>query len=192
MPSAGIAVCGSVSRLAVGNPSARPRCWPRTTTPSTRCGRPRSRAAAATSPAASSSLIPLEEIRHAVVGQQRHALGGEVVLLAELGQQRDVARGLVPEPEILPHHHPGRVQPVHQHGPDELVRPQLGELAGERQHADRVHAQPGQQLRAPPGRAQNGGWEPGRTTSSGCGSKVTTTTGSPSSAATSAARPTMR
>src|ERR1035437_6779514 len=50
-PSAGVAVCGGVSRFAVGKARLRPRMCPRTTMPSTRCGRPRASAAAATSPA---------------------------------------------------------------------------------------------------------------------------------------------
>ena len=36
----------------------------------------------------------------------------------------NVARGAVAEPEVLAHHDPDRVQPVDQHGMDELVRPQ--------------------------------------------------------------------
>ena len=54
----------------------------------------------------------------------------------KLAEQRHGARGPVPEPEVLPHHHGGRVQPVHEHGPDKLIRPEPGELQGERQHPD--------------------------------------------------------
>ena len=50
--------------------------------------------------------------RDAVRHQQRHAFGGEVVLLPQLCEQRDVARGLVAEPEVVPDHHDGGVQPV--------------------------------------------------------------------------------
>jgi DNA-binding SARP family transcriptional activator len=86
--------------------------------------------------------------RDAAGDQQRHADRGEVVLLAELGQQRHVAGRPVPEPEVLPHHHLGGVQPVGDHLADELVRAELGEPVSERQHADRVHAQSGQQFGA--------------------------------------------
>ncbi len=58
------------------------------------------------------------------------------------------------EPEVLPHHHPGRVQPVYQHGADELIRLKLRELQRERQHTDGSHAEPGQQLCAAPGAAE--------------------------------------
>ena len=60
-PSAGIAVCGSVSTFAVGKPSSRPRCAPRTTTPSTRCGRPSTSRGPATSPSATSRRVSVEE-----------------------------------------------------------------------------------------------------------------------------------
>ena len=98
----------------------------------------------------------------------------------------------MPEPEVLADHHPGRVQLVHQHRPDELIRGQPGELERERDDADGVHAEPGEQLRPAPGVHSNGGWVPGRTTSSGCGSNVTTTTGSRISLAAALARATIR
>ena len=87
--------------------------------------------------------------RDAVRHEQRHAFGGEVVLLPQLGEQRDVARGLVAEPEVVPDHHGGGVQPVGQHDPDELIRAQPGELQAEREHEHRVGPQPGQQLGLP-------------------------------------------
>jgi hypothetical protein len=78
--------------------------------------------------------------RHVVKHEQRHALGGEVVLLAKLREQRHVARGLVAEPEVLADDHGGGVQPLGQHHVDELVGGQPGELEVEREHAQRVGA----------------------------------------------------
>jgi len=88
--------------------------------------------------------------RRAAVVQQRHALGGEVVLLAQLREQRHVARGPVAEAEVLPYHHGGGVQPLGQHDPDELIRTQPGELRGEREHEQGIGAQASQQLGQPP------------------------------------------
>ena len=128
----------------------------------------------------------------AAVGQQRHALGGEVVLLAQLGQQRTSPGGAVPEAEVLPDHHEGRVQPVHQHRADELLGPSC--------ENSRVNGI--MQTTSAPSPASssarrrtvhsNGGCEPGRITSAGCGSNVTTTRGCPSPRPASAARPMMR
>ena len=83
-----------------------------------------------------------------VLREQRDALRPEVVFLAQLGQQRHVAGGPVAEPEVVPHHDPAGVQPVGQHGPDELIRSQPGEVEREGQHADRVAALGAQQLHA--------------------------------------------
>jgi spectinomycin phosphotransferase len=59
---------------------------------------------------------PLPDVRrgdrHAVHDQQRYALGGEVVFLAELGEQRNVACRTVPEAEVLPDHDGVRAQPL--------------------------------------------------------------------------------
>jgi hypothetical protein len=88
------------------------------------------------------------------VGDERHALGGEVVLLTELAQQRDVALGLVPEPEVLADDDVRRVQPVDQDLADELVRRRLRQLEGEREDGDRVGAEALQQLDPVPGRGE--------------------------------------
>ena len=88
--------------------------------------------------------------RHTVGHQQRHALGGEVVLLPQLGQQRHVADGLVTEPEVLPHHHGGGVQPFGQDHADELVRAEPGEFKVEREHADGVGAEAREEFGPPP------------------------------------------
>ncbi|SKU49699.1 Uncharacterised protein [Mycobacteroides abscessus subsp. abscessus] len=56
-PSAGIAENIGGATLAVGKPSSRPRPSPRTTTPSTRCGRPRASVAATMSPASTHDLM---------------------------------------------------------------------------------------------------------------------------------------
>ena len=154
MPSAGIAVCGGVSRFAVGKPSALPRWWPRTTTPSTRCGRPSAFAAPVTSPAASSSPDRRRRDRRAVGDEQRHPLHSELVLLAELGQERDVAGRLVAEPEVLPHHDYRGVKSLDQDGAHELIGVEPGELQREREHAHGVGAQAGEQLRAAARRTQ--------------------------------------
>ena len=89
--------------------------------------------------------------RYAVGHQQRHALGGEVVFLAQLRQQRHVTHGLMAEPEVLPHHHGGGVQPFGQDDADELIRAEPGEFQVEREHADRVGAEAGEEL-GPPAR----------------------------------------
>jgi hypothetical protein len=101
---------------------------------------------------------PLPDIgrgdRHAVVHQQRHALGGEVVLLAELGQHGHVAGGLVAEPEVLPYHDGGGVEPFGQDDANELIRAEPGEFQVEREHEDRVGAQARQELGAASRRGQ--------------------------------------
>ena len=51
---------------------------------------------------------------------------------------REVAGGLVPEAEVLPHHHGGRVQVLDQHQVHELGRVEPAELGGERHHAQHV------------------------------------------------------
>ncbi len=81
-----------------------------------------------------------------MLGEERHPFRPEVVFLAQFGQQGHVAGGPVAKPEVLPHHDPAGVQPVGEHGADELVRPQLREVERERQHADRVAAFLAQQL----------------------------------------------
>ena len=50
-PSAGTVAQVSVRRFAVGKPRSRPRWSPRSTTPSSRCGRPSAAVAARISPA---------------------------------------------------------------------------------------------------------------------------------------------
>jgi hypothetical protein len=61
--------------------------------------------------------------------------------MAEPGQQLDVAGRAVAEREVLPHHHRRHVQLLDQHLVHELVGRHLGELGGERQHAEHVDAQ---------------------------------------------------
>ena len=58
------------------------------------------------------------------------------------------------EPEVLPDHDAPCVQPVGQHGADELARAQPGELGGELEHADRVRAEFPEKLGAAPQGAQ--------------------------------------
>ncbi len=83
-----------------------------------------------------------------------NAFGCELVFLAKLAEQGDVASRLVAEPEVLADHDGGRVQPVDQHGPHEFLGGQLGELLRERQHADRVRAEAAEQFDPVPRRAQ--------------------------------------
>src|SRR5215469_6839243 len=89
-----------------------------------------------------------------MVGEQGNTLGGELVLLAKLREQRHVAGRFMSEPEILPDHDGGGVQPFDQHRTHELLSWQLRELVGEWQHADRISAQPAEQLGPVSGRAK--------------------------------------
>ena len=57
------------SRFAVGKPSSRPRWSPRTTMPSSRCGRPSAAAAAATSPASTQTADVRRGEHRPVVGR---------------------------------------------------------------------------------------------------------------------------
>ena len=69
--------------------------------------------------------------RHAVEHEQRQPLRRVLVLLAEPVEQRDVARRLVAEAEVLPHHDRPGVQPLDEHLADELVGVEPGEVEGE-------------------------------------------------------------
>src|SRR5246127_3210571 len=60
-PSAGIAEYMGGATLAVGKPSTSPRPSPRTTTPSTRCGRPSASCAATTAPASTQDRMYVDE-----------------------------------------------------------------------------------------------------------------------------------
>src|SRR6202021_2139745 len=60
-PSAGMAEYMGGATLAVGKPISVPRPSPRTTTPSTRCGRPNASVAATTSPASTQDRMYVDE-----------------------------------------------------------------------------------------------------------------------------------
>src|SRR5258706_1286901 len=81
-----------------------------------------------------------------MIGQEGDALGGELVLLASFAEQRDVTSSPVPEPEVLPYHNRGRMQPVDKARLYEVVGGYLRELVAERQHADGVCPQPAEQF----------------------------------------------
>ncbi len=76
-------------------------------------------------------------------------LDGVVVGGAQLGQQFDVAGGLVPEAEVGALDDGLRVEAVDEDLRDEVGGRQLGELRGERQDQHGVHAQLRHQLGAP-------------------------------------------
>ncbi len=56
-----------------------------------------------------------------MIFEERHSFGAELILLAKLGEQADIARRSVPEPEIFADHDRGRVQAVDEHRPDEVL-----------------------------------------------------------------------
>src|ERR671911_642086 len=78
--------------LAVGNPSDRPRSSPRSTTPRTAWLRPSSRAASATSPAATASRMSVDALDLDPRGPARRL------------EQRQVAPAAVAEVEVLADH----------------------------------------------------------------------------------------
>ncbi len=82
---------------------------------------------------------------------QGHPDGDEVVFLAEFAQGGQVAGGLVAEPEVLPHHDPGGVEPVDQGDLHELLGGGARELQRERQDQHRVDPEGAEQLDAPVG-----------------------------------------
>jgi hypothetical protein len=92
-----------------------------------------------------------------VVRGQLHAVDREPEPGAEVGEHRDVPCGPMAEGEVPPDHDRGRVQALDQHLVGELGGRHAGELDGERQHQERVDAQLGDEVGAPP---QAG--EPGR------------------------------
>jgi hypothetical protein len=94
--------------------------------------------------------------RHVVVAQHPHPFGREPEPGAKPTQQLEIASGLVTEAEVLPHHHQRRVQPLDEHHVHELVGVQPAELGGERQYAERVHAELLDQLGLAPDRAEHG------------------------------------
>lgn len=118
---------------------------------------------------------------------QLHHLDVEVVRLALLAQEVDIAGRLVAETEVRALDDGLGVQLVDEDLGHEVGGRQLRELGGEGEDEQRVHTQIGAQLGAAVVRGEQRGWLPGRTTSLGCGSKVTTTEGTPSSRARSTA-----
>ena len=84
--------------------------------------------------------------RHVVHDEHRDSLGGEIVFVGEMSEQRHVAESPVAEPEILPHHHRRDMQPLGQDPPDELIWAHSGEFQSEREHAHRVGAESGEQF----------------------------------------------
>ncbi len=166
-PSAGIAVCGRVSTFAVGTPNSRPRWAPRTTTPSTRCGRPRISIAPSTSPSPTSRRVRVEAVSYTGRGERLAAarLAGheqvddldlEVVRLAQLGQEHDVTRRTVAEAEVRALDDGLGAQLVDEDLHDEVRRGEVGELRGEREDQDRVHAQVRHEFGPPVVRGQQG------------------------------------
>ena len=78
---------------------------------------------------------------HAVLGDQRRLLDGETERPSEPLEQGHVAGRAMPEPEVVADHHDRRVQRLDQHVVHERLGAELGERRGERDHAERVHAQ---------------------------------------------------
>ena len=145
-------MCGSVSTLAVGKPSSRPRWAPRTTTPSTRCGRPRISRAPSTSPSATRRRVRVEENGSPPPASPRTNRSttstSKSYVLPCSARNADVAGGLVAEAEVGALDDGLGVQLVDQDLDDEVGRRQLRELGGERQDQHRVHAQLGHQFGA--------------------------------------------
>ena len=183
---------GGVSRLAVGKPSARPRRWPRTTTPSTRCGRPRSAAAAATSPAARCSLISEDEIVTAPSASSGTPSAVNSYFSPSSPSSATLPAARCPNRKFSPTTTAAAPSRSTSTARTNSSGPSLenSSVNGNSQTA-LTPSSPSSSARRR-GVHSRGGWDPGLMTSSGCGSKVTTATGSPSSAATSVARPTMR
>ncbi len=190
-PSAGMAVCGRVSTLAVGNPSSRPRWAPRTTTPSTRCGRPRISRAPSTSPSATSRRVRVEEN-----GSPPPA--SPVTYRSTTSTSKSYVSPCSRRKSTLP----AALWPKRKFGPSTTAfacslstRTFTTKSAGDSFENSLVK---GRMSRASTPSsaissarrwcgASSGGWLPGRTTSLGCGSNVTTTEGTPSSRARSTA-----
>ena len=99
----------------------------------------------------------MEETVTAVVGHQVQALDAEAEAPPELGEHRDITRGPVAEGEVPPDDDLGGVQPVHEHLVGERGGLHALQLGGEREHAERVDPELGDQVGAA---AQAG--QPGR------------------------------
>ena len=90
------------------------------------------------------------------LGDQLDAVDGEAEPGTELTQQVDRSGAAVPEPEVLPHHDIGGVQPVDDDVMDEFLGTDLGQRGGERQHQEGVHPEFGDQLGPAAQRGQQG------------------------------------
>ena len=91
-----------------------------------------------------------------MLGHQRHALDREAEPLAGFAQQVDVARRLLAEGEVLPHHHLDDVQSLDQQFMGVALGRQLHEIRGERHDQEHVDAHFLDELGAPGQRGQLG------------------------------------
>ena len=90
------------------------------------------------------------------------------------GQHLGIAGRAVSEPEVLPHRHARRVQPLDQDVVDELRRRLVGEPVVERDHDQLVDAERPISSALASRLVSSFGAASGRTTRSGCGSNVST------------------